>query len=173
MLKRNWSAVEKANAIDLYKAHSNASHLAGDTSMSHYGPHPWVEAQQNMERYLLNNNQDDLRFNVDRDGTMEVDGIHKWWSVLQKNINEYGTADPVKKRRLIEKEEIMEKKYKAVKDAKSHIDYLNMKADDAEEFLDNFDEKLEKAEQKLEQAQREFNEYLDTITMDLDLSSSV
>ena len=43
----------------------------------------------------------------------------------------------------------------------------------ATSFLENFDEKLEKAEQKLEKAQREFDEYLDTITMDLDLSSSV
>ena len=48
-----------------------------------------------------------------------------------------------------------------------------MKADDAEYFLDNFDEKLEKAEKNLEQAEREFNEYIDAITMDLDLSSSV
>ena len=94
----------------MYKAHLNASHLAGETSMPHYGPRPWVEAQQSMERYLLNDNQDDLRFNVDRDGTMEVDGIHKWWSVLEDNINKYGTADLVKKRRLIEKEEEMEKK---------------------------------------------------------------
>ena len=45
-----------------------------------------------MERFLLNDNQDDLRFNVDRDGTMEVDGIHKWWSVLEDNINKYGRA---------------------------------------------------------------------------------
>ena len=101
-----------------------------------------------MERYLLNDNQDDLRFNVDRDGTMEVAGIHKWWSVLEDNINKYGTADPVKKRRLIEKGEVMEKKYKAVKDAKSHIDYLYRKQDKAEYSLDNLDEKLEKAEKK-------------------------
>ena len=100
MLKRNWSAVEKAHAIDLYKAHLNANRLHGETSMSQYGPRPWVEAEKNMDRYLLNDNQDDLRFNVERDGSMEVDGIHKWWSVLQKNINEYGTADPVKKKEI-------------------------------------------------------------------------
>ena len=94
----------------MYKAHLNALNLAGETSRSHYGQDPWVEAKQKMESYLLNDNQDDLRFNVARDGTMEVHGKHKWWSVLENNINKYGTADPVKKRRLIEKEEEMEKK---------------------------------------------------------------
>ena len=153
MERRTWTPSEKAKSIDLFKAHAKALRKAADFSYQQHFGDPSIEAEQELDACLLNESKDDLRFNVDRDGTMEVDGIHKWWSVLEKNINEYGTADPVKKRRLIEKEEIMEKKYKAVKDAKSHIDYLNMKADDAEDVLENFDEKLEKAEQKIEQAQ--------------------
>ena len=173
MSKSNWSAVEKAKNIELYKALLNALNLAGETSRPHYAQDSREEAKQNMERFLLNDNQDDLCFNVDRDGTMEVDGIYKWWSVLEDKINKYGTADPVKKSRLIEKEEEMEKIYRAVKDAKSHIRSLLLEKYEAEHFLNNLDEKFERAGQRLEQAEREFKECVDTITMDLDLSSNV
>ena len=72
-----------------------------------------------MERYSLNDNQDDLLFSVDNDRTMEVDEIHKWWSVLANNIKKYGTADPVKQKGgYYRKNKKWKEDYRAVKNDK-------------------------------------------------------
>ena len=98
MERRTWTPGEKAKSIQLLKAHTLALRQGADFSRPHYLGDPSIEAEQELDKYWLNDSKDDLLFNVTKDGTTEVDGIHQWWDALHNDKKTYGTADPVKKR---------------------------------------------------------------------------
>ena len=128
------------------------------------------EAEEELDRYLLNESRDDLLFNVEKDGTRDVDGVHQWWNALHNDIKKYGTADAVQKQILIKRQRELENKHRDVQSAESHIKYLFNRQKEAEAFLRSFSQQMEAAEVKLNYAKQEFIADLDRISMDLNLS---
>ena len=124
MERRTSTPSEKAKSIDLFKAHQKALRRGGDLSWPHHLPTGADEAEEELDRYLLNETRDDLHFNVEKDGTRDVDGIYQWWNALHNDIKKYGTADAVKKQNLIKRQRELENKQRDVQSAESHIKYL-------------------------------------------------
>ena len=170
MERRNWTPSEKAKSIDLFKAHAKALRKAADFSYPNYFGDPSIETEQELDAYLLNESKDDLRFNIEKDGTRDVDGIYERWNALHNDIKIYGTADAVQKQILIKRQRELENKHSDVQSAESHIKYLFNRQKEAEAFLRSFPQQMEAAEVRLNYAKQEFIADLDRISMDLNLS---
>ena len=152
MERRTWTPSEKAKSIDLFKAYARALKQGADFSRPHYLGDPSIEAEQELDKYLLNDSKDDLLFNVTKDGNREVDGIHQWWNALNYDIKKYGTADVLQKQILIKRQREIENKHSDVQSAESHVRYLFNRQQEAEAFLRNFPQQLEAAEIRLNDA---------------------
>ena len=154
MERRTWTPSEKAKSIDLFRAHAKALRKAADFSRPQHLGHPADKAEEEMDAYLLNESKDDLRFHVDKDGTKDVDGVHQWWNALHNDIKKYGTADPVQKQILIQRQIEFENKQRDVQSAEDHIHYLLNRQKEAEAFLRTFPQQMEAAEVRLNYAKQ-------------------
>jgi len=154
MERRTWTPSEKAKSIDLFKAHARALRMGADFSYPQHLGNPADEAEEQLDAYLLNDSKNDLRFNVEKDGTRDVDGIYQWWNALHNDIKKYGTADPVQKQILIKRQREFENKQPDVQSAESHIHYLLNRQKEAEAFLRTFPQQMEAAEVRLNYAKQ-------------------
>jgi hypothetical protein len=154
MERRTWTPSEKAKSIYLFKAHAKALRKAADFSYPNFFGDPSIEAEQELDAYLLNESKDDLRFNIEKDGTRDVDGIYERWNALHNDIKKYGTADPVQKQILIQRQIEFENKQRDVQSAEDHIHYLLNRQKEAEAFLRTFPQQMEAAEVRLNYAKQ-------------------
>ena len=154
MERRTWTPSEKAKSIDLFKAHARALRQGADFSRPQHLGDPSIEAEQELDAYLLNESKDDLRFNIEKDGTRDVDGIYERWNALHNDIKKYETADPVQKQILIQRQIEFENKQRDVQSAEDHIHYLLNRQKEAEAFLRTFPQQMEAAEVRLNYAKQ-------------------
>ena len=156
---RTWTADEKQKCIELIRNyHHNRAGIRSEPQRAGGKPaHLWSE--EVLDKYLLNGDKTALRFVVKKDGTPEVDGIHRWWSYLAKLIKTYGTADQdviqhikSKSKGSKAQEHELNKQLKAqehelkhaAESAQGNIGTLNMKLQKCERFLINYPQELAK-----------------------------
>ena len=81
--------------------------------------------KERLNDFLLTPEKSNLLFHLEKDGTERIEGLHKAWSSLEKDIEKYGTADPIKQKRLSDVESLAKSLKDDIFTVESRIKELN------------------------------------------------